>query len=147
MHRCEPIREEARRLWTLYRSVVHPDGVTRLGLRYINRLDIPEAPIELKDYLRTVPEISPDLPQIVSHYYMQVVIPMDDLAATAIVNQTLLPSSSPSATSILLDIDLFRQEDLPDDEEGIWDLCEKMRAGKNRISQACITERTKELIR
>lgn len=59
----EPFCEEARALWNVYRSALKPSRVTQIAVRYINRLDIPFASVELKDYLRTVPEVSPDLPR------------------------------------------------------------------------------------
>src|SRR5207244_3682868 len=57
-----PFRDEARRLWDRYRQTVQPRNVRRVAIRYINRLDLP-LPAELKDYLRTFVEVSPDLPQ------------------------------------------------------------------------------------
>src|SRR5216683_4477 len=49
----EPFCREARRLWELYRERLKPAAVTRLAVRYVNRLDIPGERIEIKDYLRT----------------------------------------------------------------------------------------------
>src|SRR5205807_10632047 len=59
----EPFCREARRLWQLYRERLKPAAVTRLAVRYVNRLDIPGERIEIKDYLRTMPEIADGLPQ------------------------------------------------------------------------------------
>jgi len=36
----EPFRDEARRLWNVYRAVAKPAKVTRLAVRFINRLDL-----------------------------------------------------------------------------------------------------------
>src|SRR5207253_4384748 len=67
----ESFCSEARRLWNIYREVTQPQAVTRAAVRYINRLDLPLPIRDLKDYLRTVPEVSPDLPQGLSGYFMQ----------------------------------------------------------------------------
>lgn len=53
---------EARRIWEMCWPGLKSVG--RVGLRYINRLDLPLPVRDFKDYLRTVPEISPDMPSI-----------------------------------------------------------------------------------
>jgi uncharacterized protein (TIGR04255 family) len=76
----ESFRDEGRRLWEIYRTVAQPEVVTRIGVRYINRLDLPLQNLDFKHYLRTVPEVSPDLPQGLSGYFMQLRIPLEDNA-------------------------------------------------------------------
>src|SRR5689334_8455149 len=49
--RWEIFANEARMLWDRFRDHVSPVAVTRLGVRYINRLDVPSPSIELKEYL------------------------------------------------------------------------------------------------
>ncbi len=144
--RWETFQEEARRLWDLYRSVAKPTSITRVAVRYINRLDLPLPMADFKDYLRTVPEVAPDLPQALGGYLMQLAIPYEDPESLLLLNETLLPPPDTSTVSILLDIDLFRQleESVEDDE--LWMLLEQFRRRKNEVFEACITERTKELI-
>jgi uncharacterized protein (TIGR04255 family) len=70
-------------------SVTKPKLINRLALRYVNRLDLPLPVGDLKYYLRTVPEVSPDLPQGLSGYFMQLQIPQEDISAILILNQAL----------------------------------------------------------
>jgi len=42
--------------YSLYREIAHPASMTRLGLRYINQIEIPETNIEISRYLRGCPE-------------------------------------------------------------------------------------------
>lgn len=144
--RWEAFRDAAREMWNVYHSVAHPLKVTRLAVRYINRLDIPYAPIELTDWLRTVPEISPALRQVVESYFMNLAIPQEDIGAKAIINQTLVPPPSPDTTSVVLDIDLFQECDLRFDAEEIWTRFEQLRARKNEIFVGCLTDKAQELI-
>jgi uncharacterized protein (TIGR04255 family) len=139
-------RDEARKLWDHYKSAVDVGTVTRLAVRYINRLDLPLPMGDLKDYLRTVPEVSPDLSQGLSGYFMQLQIPQEDIGGTLILNQAMLPPSSPNIVSVLLDIDLYRDANVSSDNEAMWELFEKLRASKNHIFESCITEKAKELI-
>lgn len=142
----ETFRDEAKRLWSLYQSLTHPEAIVRLAVRYINRLDIPLPFGDLKDYLRTYPEVSPDLPQGLSGYFMQLQIPQEDLAAMLVLNQTIVPPPTPDCVSVLLDLNLFREGDIPNGEIGLWDILEQMHERKNKAFEACITERTREII-
>jgi uncharacterized protein (TIGR04255 family) len=142
----EAFSSEARKLWGLYRSVVSVDTIERLAVRYINRLDLPFPLGDFKEYLRTVPEVSPDLPQSLSGYFMQLQIPQEEIGGMLVLNQAMLPPSAPNVVSVLLDIDLFRDVDVPNEEEAIWEFYKQLRACKNHIFESCITEKTKELI-
>ncbi len=142
----QTFRDEAKRLWSIYQSLTHPQAIARLTLRYINRLDIPLPVGDIKEYLKTFPEVSPDLTQGLSGYFMQLQIPQEDLAAMLILNQALVPPPTPNFVSILLDLDLFLEQDIPNDELGIWHIIEQMHQQKNKAFEACITEKTRELI-
>jgi uncharacterized protein (TIGR04255 family) len=144
--RWESFRDEGRRLWEIYRTVAQPEAITRIGVRYINRLDLPLQNLDFKHYLRTVPEVSPDLPQGLSGYFMQLQIPLEDLKATLVINQTLAPQPGPNMVSVLLDLDLFRDVEVPQEEEAIWRYLEKLKVRKNVVFEACITDQTRELI-
>jgi uncharacterized protein (TIGR04255 family) len=141
----EPFRDEARRLWDVYRAVAKPTRVTRLAVRYINRLDLPLPVDELKDYLRTFPEVSSDLPQDIAGYFMQLRIPQEDIRSLLLINQAIIDPAKQGVASVVLDIDVFRVDDLPADENGVWDFFEVLRRRKNDVFEACITDPTREL--
>jgi len=136
---------EARRLWSIYRQTTCPDAITRLAVRYINRIDIPAGQIDLKDYFRTSPEISADLPQQLGGFFMHVIFPEVELGGQTILNQTIVEPAGPDTVSIVLDIDIFRSERVAQDEDAVWSYFDQLRLRKNAIFNACITERTKEL--
>lgn len=144
--RWETFRDEARRLWDIYRSVVHPKGVRRIGVRYINRLDLPVPIRDFADYLRTVPQVSPDLPQGLNGFFMQVQIPQPDLQAALVLNQAMMPPENPKVVSIILDIDLYREESIPERDDEVWSVVEEFRSRKNAVFEACVTAATRELI-
>lgn len=142
----ESFREEAHRLWTIYRSIASPKNITRIGVRYINRLDLPVPIKDFKDYLRTFPEISSGMPQGLSGYFMQLQLPQADLNAMLVLNQALIPASAPKMVSVLLDLDLYSETDLPSDEQEIWERFELFRTRKNKVFEACITDRMRRMI-
>jgi uncharacterized protein (TIGR04255 family) len=141
----EPFRDEARRLWSAYRASTRPHSVRRVAVRYINRIDLPTATADLKVYFRTSPEISPDLPQNLAGFFMRVALRLEDIKATALIQQGVMEPPQPGMVSIVLDIDLFRIDDVPQDDTEIWAYLEILRSQKNAIFEACITDPTREL--
>jgi len=144
----DSLRNEARKLWEVYRGVANPIRAIRVAVRYINRIDIPLPSAELRDYLRTFPEVSPELPQNISGYMMQLLIPMKEIGATLSLIEASVPAPGPDITSINLDIDLFKESTTDfDSEEKVWGFIEQLRAKKNEIFEKCITDRARDLFK
>jgi len=146
---------EARRLWNRYFGSIGPVTFQRLGLRYINRIDIPLPLNDFGDYLLTAPLVSPHLPQGLSHYLMSLTIPIDEFVTAAVTEavlnqdavamQALVPPLKPNTVSILLDIDVSQMVAVPSTEALVWERFEYMRKIKNHVFESCITDRTREL--
>ncbi len=135
---------QGRQLWTMYREIAQPKKIARVALRYVNRLDLPIPFDDFKRYLRTAPEIAPDLPQGLSNFFMQVQIPQVDMEALLVINMTMAHPPAEGLASVILDLDLFRQSNLPNDEEALWQYFEQLRARKNTAFEACITDAMRE---
>lgn len=142
----EEFSRDARRLWEIYKDTCRPSSVIRAALRFINRLDLPGPVLDFKDYLRTVPEVAPDLPQGLSTYFMQLQIPQEDLNCMLIINEAFTPPTSPELVSVILDFDLFREQTWQSDDENIWRFLEELRHRKNQAFEASITDKTRRLI-
>ena len=141
----EPFSAEAKRLWTSYRRVAKPLTVNRMGVRYINRIDIPLPLLDFKEYLRTVPEVASDLPQGLAGYLMRLAIPLEDITGMAAITETMVPPPTPHLVSILLDIDVSVSGAFASDSVLIWETFEKLRQKKNLIFNACLTDKAKGL--
>jgi uncharacterized protein (TIGR04255 family) len=139
------LRDEAHRLWDIYRRILDPTKITRVAVRYINQIDIPLSSIDHKDYFRTFPEVSPDLPQVLTGFFLQLRFPQQDFGGLLILTQTTQVSSAgPSVVSVILDLDVFKENNIDSDEES-WNLLEILRDRKNEFFEACITDRTRAL--
>ena len=139
------LRDEAKRLWDIYSSVMKPVRINRVALRYINQIDIPLPMKDFKDYLRTTPEISPDLPQGLSGFFMQLQIPQDDFGGLLMLTQTIVPPRNPSVVSVILDIDVFKTDADLSLESDVWSLLEVLRSRKNDFFEGCITNQCRAL--
>ncbi len=146
-------RDEARRLWGIYCEHVRPESVVRMAVRYINRLELPLPFRDTKEFLRVSPEVPPDFPNgALSNYFMQLRMPQPDLKSLLIINQGFAFADNVSldelvSLPIVLDIDLFKEVDIPQSDAEMWDLFEQFRIRKNQAFEASITERMREVIR
>ncbi len=144
----EMFRDEAHELWNLYRELLKPVKITRVALRYINRIEIPLPVRDFRDYVLTSPEIAPDIPQAVINFFFRVFIPDPDINAVAIITSTIERTEEDSEIlPYIFDIDAFRQVDLEPQSHELWEIFETLRDYKNRIFFNSITERAKELFR
>jgi uncharacterized protein (TIGR04255 family) len=143
----EHVRDEARRLWARYLDVAEPTEVTRIAVRYINRLLL-RVPVELADFVRTSPTIAPDLPQVMTGVFMQVVLPFPKRAVACVVTQALDPRPLPeNEVAYIFDIDAFRETTEPPGDPHLWDVLEELRAVKNEVFFKSMTERALEMFR
>lgn len=101
---------------------------------------------ELGDYLGAFPQFPDGIGSPMSGFMMHVEIPQPDADATLLLNIATAEPPSPETTSILLDIDVFREAELRDDNGRIWEILDRLRVRKNEVFESCITEKTRELI-
>jgi len=145
----EHLRDEARRLWDIYRELVRPKKVVRIAVRYINQLNLPGTRVEPEDYLKTFPHLSGDLPKDLRDFgpfLMNLRVPQPDLKGLLIINEAGTPPKKPETVSIILDLDLSVESPAIESEEEMWAFFQKLRERKNLYFEACITDKTRELI-
>jgi|SRR5882724_1051657 len=104
---------KAMELWRLSCSISIPDAITRLAVRYINRIVLPTGAGAFETYLRTAPVIPPELPQYLSSFLTRVTIhdPNADIAAH--VAQALETSTPGHQLSVLSTSMLISSESFP----------------------------------
>jgi uncharacterized protein (TIGR04255 family) len=142
------LRDEARRLWDEYNKIAQPVMVTRVALRYINRIELPMPFADFKEYILTVPEVAPGIPQALDQFVLQLQIAYSDAAALAVINLTM-DRSEPIVDKlpIIFDIDVFRESDHDPLSDEIWQSLETLRVLKNEIFFHSLTDKARELFR
>lgn len=138
---------EARKLWNIYYEMFNPLKITRIALRYINRIDIPLPFENFKEYILTIPEIACDLPQGLSNFFMQLNIPNIKINATAVINETMKEITKDNKLPFIFDIDVFQINNYSNNDEKIWEEFEKLRNFKNEIFFNSLTKKAKELFK
>jgi uncharacterized protein (TIGR04255 family) len=144
----EDLIKEARSNWEMWLKIADWRPISRIGVRYINRIDIPVSGprIQLEDYITFQPRVPPSLDTGIIHFAMNTVVPLGQDNLMLVLNAGSTPSPIIGYQSLILDLDLSRELDLPSNDTDLWVFINTMRARKNEVFEACITDRTRALL-
>jgi len=139
----DSFKSESRKLWEIYLKVAKPISIKRLAVRYINTIQIPRPAGDLNEYFSTVPEISRNLPQMMTEFFMRVVIPEPNSPNATIVIETVdVARLSEEILPIIFDIDTFRIVDLKGEDKTIWEIFESLRRFRSEVFWKSLTKKT-----
>jgi uncharacterized protein (TIGR04255 family) len=145
----EYLRDRGLSAWSEWRRTVTFSALKRVGIRYINRIDIPikqAENIDIDTYLRFGPRVPDFSKQPLGGFLVQVTRPTDlEHWSASITTQVAVPPPLVNHVSIILDIDVFRTEQIPGREADLWDCIEAVRPMKNAIFESCITDEARKL--
>lgn len=136
------LRRDTADLWTTYCEVMRPARVVRIGVRFINRLELPLPLADLRVFLEAPPQVPHGaLPQL-NTFVTKVVTRSDDEARTSAVTQAVVETADPRRIAMILDIDVAFVRPLPPDDARIWGEADRLRQLKNEVFFGSITEET-----
>ncbi len=102
------VYREANRLWNLYKEVAAPDLITRLAVRYINKLELPSPKEDLLEYLTAPPKAPLNMP-IVQHS-LRTKLFNEETKVVAVVTQALEVLPGSKGIVIILDNDVYKAQ-------------------------------------
>ena len=143
--------------WTAFKPIIYrawshlaevfssPISFQRIGLRYINRIFIPDKTVDLPSYFEFRPYLGKDLPQELAGFTVVSFIPFQkrrDLCRLRIINEASNQSESPT---FILDLDYFigTQEGFPYDQAKDW--IDTAHANIETVFEGCITDRLRSI--
>lgn len=132
--------------WKRWRRQVEYRKIQRIGVRFINRIDVPAAEkIDLSHYVQLCMNLPEDF-GVSTGYTANVVVELEKLKAKLVVNTgVVFPPPVPRHYSIVLDFDIGREDNCPQSDEQVMDYLHSVRAEKNRVFEASITDKAREL--
>jgi len=136
---------EGQSLFKSYLEIAKPISIFRIGLRFINRIEVPMGFLDFNEYILTNPQIAPGIPQAVSNFFLRVEIPNIDNQSKAIVSVTMDKITSNNKLPLMLDIDVFHEYEYISSPEVMWEKFISLREFKNDIFFNTVTEKCKEL--
>jgi uncharacterized protein (TIGR04255 family) len=141
------MKSEAMELWETYFKSTEPVKITRIALRYINRIEIPIPIKDFSEYFFVSPKIADMSMQSISNFLMRIETQNDKIPASAIITQAMERPTESQKIPFIFDIDVFRQTDYRKNEKKMWQDFDKLRQFKNEIFFSNITNRTKDFFR
>ena len=145
----ENFEPRARENWKIWKNTAKHNKIKRIGVRYLNRIDIPFRKghkIDIEDYLTVFPKYpEPHLLKSFTNYTMQIMGPFYVEEFFLIVNTNVVKSPLIDHFSIVLDLDLSPQGDMPQRNDKVWEMINQMREYKNNAFEMCITDKAREL--
>ncbi|MHB1157974.1 MAG: TIGR04255 family protein [Phycisphaerales bacterium] len=138
---------EAMRLWSIHRELAGPTEIQRIGVRCINRLEVPSVGPQISEYFSGLAAAPSKFPTVNFLYQNQLAIPGHPYGVTLI--RTIQPQSSPDATTIglLLDIDVFCSTPFAPNPDIMDKRLAEMRWIKNHVFFDSVTDKALELCR
>lgn len=144
----DKLKEQAGKNWHLVVRSLGVVQVNRIGIRYVNRIDIPlkgSKAKNLDEYLRLVPNVDSYSANAMTEFVYLVARPTDLPNWSARLVTSLVPSPLIEHISLGFDIDVFRTESIPTKEDKLWETVDEARAVKNEIFEMYITSKSREL--
>lgn len=143
------IFNEAKGLWSVYVNMISPELVTRIAVRYINHLSLPQTPVDnnLSQYLTTPLQIPGDLPKTISNFLVRMTLVDESKNIKANITQALDSNIDSLQIPIIFDIDVYKAGNFEPESLEIWQVFKDLREMKNRIFFNFITEDTVELFK
>ncbi len=127
-----------------YREVASPKSIHRIGLRYINTIELTGSSIALEDYFEFRPYVGPDLPRTIGPFMMSVQLTFEN--SRDVLNLQLVSQAGVSSdiATIILDLDYFlvKSGEVELDEAFEW--IETAHTHIEDIFEACITEQLRQ---
>lgn len=135
--------------WEIWKKAIGYKEIVRVGVRYINRIDIPttDPVVEHEKYLSIYPHL-PNRFETVVAYATQVQIHLAEIDCLLTINSSSLPPQAAPVlgkASFFVDIDIANETKPPQKDEELFELLGKIRKEKNTVFEACVTDVAREL--
>lgn len=137
------LADAAREAYDKYRKIVPQEQVVRVGMRYINRMNLPLVDgQDILELITTEPRFPKGIPELLSGFETTVYLPLEANSG-AVIRQRLEPPLSPDQKGVqfVLDIDAFYQAEKGVEESRIWEVLEALRERKNAIFFGTVTDK------
>ena len=126
-----------------YRSISEPTGVRRIGVRYINKIIIPQKSVRIEDYLRcALPDIS-GLPDRLNNFMSRIDCVYED-GVHLVLSQG--PVNAPlDHVAFLLDLDVIWESSEPLALDKALERVNDLRVREREAFETVITDKAREL--
>lgn len=142
----EQFKQRIIRDWNTWRKVVGFQHIERVGMRYINRIDLPatDSRVRYEDYVSVYPTLPTPLGSAIDHS-VNVRVPLNDIQSILLLKSAIVESPLPNHLAIVVDLDIVRRYQEPPNDEELYSCIDLARNKKNEIFEACIKDKAREI--
>ena len=126
-----------------YWHVAGPNDVSRIGVRYINKILVSQLPVRIEEYLNCAPPDVEGLPDHMNNYVSRTEYRYDDNILLILSHGTV--STPPGQVGFLLDIDVISEMDDPIERDEALQMTSSLRAREREAFELLITDKAREL--
>lgn len=134
----------AKRNFEVFTKIVGRKKITRIGTRFINRLDIPEADVvghSLNDFFKIGISLPLEIAKVIGSFSLAVESVEITTGSKFTIRSGILSPALLDHVSINFDIDAFLDSDIPSQIDEIWAKAELLRQAKNSVFENSITDK------
>ncbi|MBI5307980.1 MAG: TIGR04255 family protein [Planctomycetes bacterium] len=144
----EQFCDEGLRLWQLYMNLAKPTEIQRVGLRFINRMELSQDE-QMEDYLQILPQKPQGLDIPIGSFFHHEVLNVPDYPYAINIRRTIQPPNKATDKKIglILDIDVFTIQPFEPKIGIIGQYLAEMRWLKNKVFYGNITPKAREAFR
>jgi uncharacterized protein (TIGR04255 family) len=131
--------------WRKLNDILEVKVLERIGLRYINRIELPASKVELGEYFEFYPFVGPNLPQNMESFILGSEFSYAEGRDRCRVQLAPVPASSGGITAFILDIDYFLAQPEAVKVSEVLGWVEEAHSRVEEVFEGCITDRLREL--
>ena len=139
---CE-FQNRIKRALDAYWKVVQPKGVFRVGIRYINKIAIPQSAVEVEDYLRCALPVVDGLPDRLNNFMSRMDCSYKDDVRLVLSQGSV--TGSPTRVEFLLDLDVIWERPRAISKDEALTKASELRDREREAFEAVITDKAREL--
>lgn len=129
----------------VYLDVAKPESIQRIGLRYINTIDVQHKNINLEDYFEFRPYIGSRLPRTIGPFMMSVQLPYENLRDVLNLRLISVAGISTEFATIILDLDYFTLQPKEVKLDDVFTWIETAHLHVEEAFEASITDQLRQL--
>ena len=126
-------------------KIVNPTKVRRIGLRYINRIELTFQKVTLREYFNFRPYVGKSLPQDIGLFIVGIIIPFENSQDHLKLQLTTTPSESAEVTPFIIDLDYFTAKPEKVSVRDALKWVEIAHSNIEIIFEGCITDKLREI--
>lgn len=140
------LKDSTKDLFERFVGIVPQTQITRLGMRYINKIKLPlNEDFAFQKYINTFPPLPKydGLPSTLSVFETTISVPLHDIECGSTIRQSAVDSKEDKGKflTIVLDIDVFQSKNYDSDNwSEIWGVYDNMREKRNAIFFGSLTD-------